>query len=207
MKDACKYFSWVLFLMIYSASSYGATLIVENGALMGATGVNVDGVLYDVQFIDGTCDALYSGCDSISDFPFSNHSNDGTLLRIAMTALFEQVLIDSPLGNFDSSPALTNGCNVLGGCQINTPLFPSSSTEFIASFGAVNTTALDQGQVQSLDHITAGSATYNSVHQFPEFDQNVFAVWNQSAVVPVPAAIWLFGSGLLGLIGVARSKA
>ena len=25
--------------------------------------------------------------------------------------------------------------------------------------------------------------------------------------VPVPAAVWLFGSGLLGLIGVARKKA
>lgn len=27
-----------------------------------------------------------------------------------------------------------------------------------------------------------------------------------SAVVPVPAAVWLFGSGLLGLVGVARRK-
>ena len=26
-------------------------------------------------------------------------------------------------------------------------------------------------------------------------------------VVPVPAAVWLFGSGLIGLIGVARRKA
>jgi PEP-CTERM motif len=24
--------------------------------------------------------------------------------------------------------------------------------------------------------------------------------------VPVPAAVWLFGSGLLGLIGIARKK-
>jgi uncharacterized lipoprotein YmbA len=29
----------------------------------------------------------------------------------------------------------------------------------------------------------------------------------QPAVVPVPAAVWLFGSGLLGLIGIARRKA
>jgi hypothetical protein len=27
------------------------------------------------------------------------------------------------------------------------------------------------------------------------------------AVVPVPAAVWLFGSGLLGLVGIARRKA
>ena len=25
-------------------------------------------------------------------------------------------------------------------------------------------------------------------------------------VVPVPAAVWLFGSGLIGLIGIARRK-
>ena len=30
---------------------------------------------------------------------------------------------------------------------------------------------------------------------------------DQAAVVPVPAAVWLFGSGLVGLIGVARRKA
>ena len=27
-----------------------------------------------------------------------------------------------------------------------------------------------------------------------------------SAVVPIPAAVWLFGSGLMGLVGVARRK-
>ena len=27
------------------------------------------------------------------------------------------------------------------------------------------------------------------------------------SAVPVPAAVWLFGSGLIGLIGVARRKA
>ena len=28
----------------------------------------------------------------------------------------------------------------------------------------------------------------------------------QVTVVPVPAAIWLFGSGMIGLIGIARSR-
>jgi hypothetical protein len=99
---------------------------------------------------------------------------------------------------------LTNGCNVPGGCQINTPLFPTSSTEFVAAIGAFNTTAIEQGQVQSLDHLTAGSVVRNSIHQLPQFDQQVFAVWSQSAVVPAPAAIWVFGSGLLGLIGLGK---
>ncbi len=29
---------------------------------------------------------------------------------------------------------------------------------------------------------------------------------NDTSVVPVPAAVWLFGSGLLGLVGIARRK-
>lgn len=35
----------------------------------------------------------------------------------------------------------------------------------------------------------------------PGFEDSAFG-----AVVPVPAAVWLFGSGLLGLVGVARRK-
>lgn len=33
-----------------------------------------------------------------------------------------------------------------------------------------------------------------------------YAYTINAAVVPVPAAVWLFGSGLLGLIGFARKK-
>lgn len=38
-------------------------------------------------------------------------------------------------------------------------------------------------------------------------DIGMVAKLGQVVVVPVPAAIWLFGSGLLGLVGVARRKA
>jgi hypothetical protein len=48
---------------------------------------------------------------------------------------------------------------------------------------------------------------------FPGFNANFNANLNQIAdisdiptAVPVPAAVWLFGSGLLGLVGIARRK-
>ena len=31
-------------------------------------------------------------------------------------------------------------------------------------------------------------------------------IYREASVVPIPAAIWLFGSGLIGLVGVARRK-
>jgi hypothetical protein len=43
---------------------------------------------------------------------------------------------------------------------------------------------------------------------FPNFNANfdVTSIHVDSVVVPVPAAVWLFGSGLLGLVGVARRR-
>ena len=45
--------------------------------------------------------------------------------------------------------------------------------------------------------------------QFNAFKDDFFYSWTVHAgnVVPVPAAVWLFGSGLLGLVGIARWKA
>jgi hypothetical protein len=40
---------------------------------------------------------------------------------------------------------------------------------------------------------------------FEGFNFN-FNLHGNMTVVPVPAAVWLFGSGLLGLAGVARRK-
>lgn len=39
----------------------------------------------------------------------------------------------------------------------------------------------------------------------PDFFKSVLTI--ETTIVPVPAAAWLFGSGLIGLIGVARRKA
>ena len=54
---------------------------------------------------------------------------------------------------------------------------------------------------------------FNSGTQHPEDkDQNFYYTWLVhdgdvgASVVPVPAAVWLFGSGLVGLIGIARRK-
>ena len=57
--------------VLRSPSLDAATLIVNgNGILTGATGVNLNGTLYDVEFVDGTCEALFNGCDSFEDFTF-----------------------------------------------------------------------------------------------------------------------------------------
>jgi len=205
MKATCKKFSWVLFFMIYSTVSYSATLVVNNGVLMGATGVDVNGTLYDVSFLDGTCIELYNGCDGNTDFPFTNPAdlNDGVLLGAAMQALLDQVFIDSPLGTFDSQPDSMNGCNVPGGCRVFTPLWANVGANSVGVFSAFNSVQEFRDDVGS----GGGSRTFDTrpVLGVVE-DISVYAVWNGVAVVPIPAAVWLFGSGLLGLVGFSNRK-
>ena len=55
-------------------------------------------------------------------------------------------------------------------------------------------TDADQGWVEPVDGATI----------FPDLTGT--SVQIGAAVVPVPAAVWLFGSGLLGLVGVARRR-
>ncbi len=41
---------------------------------------------------------------------------------------------------------------------------------------------------------------------FKELNRFVWAVRGEFSAVPLPAAVWLFGAGLVGLLGVARHK-
>ena len=193
-----------VFLLAYSLVSNSATLIVNNGILMGATDVDVDGGLYDVLFLDGTCIELYDGCDESTDFPFTNPANlnDSVLLRAAMQALLDQVFIDSPSGAFDTQPALMNGCDVVGGCNIATPLFVNGA-------GNLGVAVTFNWTPEHRDVISVGSGGSNTgdTSPVPGFDDmRAYAVWNGASAVPVPSAIWLFGSALLGLVGISKKQ-
>ncbi len=198
MDTIIKKYCLGIFLLTYSALSNGAILTIDNGILMGATGVDVNGVLYDVSFIDGTCIELFDGCNENADFPFINPANlnDGVLLQTAMEALLDQVFIDSPLGNFNTNPALTNGCE--RECFIGTPLWVSIA-------GGLGIGSVFNAPNPNVDDVTFGGGPLNTFDTSLSV-RSTYAVWSQPTVVPVPSAVWLFGSGMLGLIGLARKN-
>jgi len=113
--------------------------------------------------------------------------------------------------NFDS-PINAFAIDIYGALNVGGPGTLTLSNENGASgfiLTGPNTTGvlevLDFGglidDVQSFSTVTlTASQTGDGI----QFDRLQFGALN--AVVPVPAAVWLFGSGLIGLIGIARRK-
>src|SRR5262245_843905 len=87
-----------LSLFVHAVDETPVHLIINSsGILTGARCINVGGVLYDVDFRDGTCVEVFNGCDEASDFLAAT---GGT--RPFSQALLDQVLLDSPAGLFDT---------------------------------------------------------------------------------------------------------
>src|SRR3954465_15827217 len=97
---------WFLLCSCLSAvSGHAVELQISGGELTGASEVNVGGTLYNVEFVDGSCNSLFSGC---IDASFTFHT--ASTAAAAAQALIDQVFTDGPQGNFDSRPELTVGC-------------------------------------------------------------------------------------------------
>ena len=95
----------VLGLSMVFTSAHALTLQVADGKLTGAQGVLVEGSLYDVKFLDGTCSTVFgSECSGSGSFVF----NSATSALSAATALINQVFAptNSPSGIPGYPPAL-----------------------------------------------------------------------------------------------------
>ena len=84
------------------------------------------------------------------------------------------------------------------------PLFPNADSSVWTTYNFSFNVGPDSSGGITLQFNAACGADANCVSNY--FVDNVSIKADVSAV-PVPAAVWLFGSGLLGLIGVARRKA
>ena len=185
MKIACA----LLMTAVISVSHAAVIHITDSsGKLLGANNVLVDGALYDVEFLDGTCTNLFNGCDEQSDFTFDT----GPSVQLALIALWELVLVDTQAGLFFTRPDLTRGCDI-SFCLLTTPY------EFI------NTPGLFQVKMLALASISDPSIpTFFSVDSDAELDtsilgEQVYARWTAHIEVNEPGTIILLSFGMAGL--------
>lgn len=189
-------------LFIASApSSHAALLVWDTGtyqegasSLIGADDILIANELYDVRFLTGSCVSLYSGCDSADDFLVNGIG--------ASAALLDQVF-NLDLGGLylliDLDPSLTAGCEGTG-CLIYTPDSITGGGGALANIAEPYDP--NGGNSNNLgDEIKIGIAR-------PNQELAAMAVWSLAApaAVPAPPTIWLFATGLFGLLVVRRSK-
>ena len=136
----------------------------------------VNNVLKQERLLDGT--GLLSAGDVISySFDVRGSAADGGVLFLENFCETDSVLCGQSL---DVINATTDWQTVTGDFVLGAGV-TAYTLQFAAVCGASNTCTTDY------------------------YFDNVSVIADVSAV-PVPAAVWLFGSGLLGLVGVARRK-
>ena len=185
-------------LVLMAGGAQAATLNVVGGLLHGASNVLVDGSLYDVQFLDGTCIVLYNGCDDAADFTFQTEAS----ALLASQALLDQVFLDGPLGLFDGNPSLTYSCAPPSFfiCLLLTPyqiVGPPNPDDVVLAAAAIN--------ADSSNGSNEGIASGNPGRTFdttPLITRG-FAVW---APIPEPSTVLLLGLGLTGLAAKGRRR-
>ncbi|MDB5921573.1 MAG: hypothetical protein JWN13_509 [Betaproteobacteria bacterium] len=187
----------LVFFIVSAAAEAAPILQVSSGLLTGAKGVNVNGSPYDVQFVDGTCNAVFNGCDELADFTFHSQAD----AMAASLALLQQVFIDGSNGNFDSQPELTFGCvSVIGDvCNVMTGYGFPVGPGFVGIVGAYN------AEVEAIDGLSLGLGFPITDSQNSVFD--VWARWTLSPQsVPSPGTLSCLGVALLALILVRRRR-
>jgi hypothetical protein len=143
----------------------------------------------------------------------------GSLIVDGTTTSNGTYVVDALL-NFDTSAntiSIVGNIATLGitGETLLSGSFTSYSTTVIPQLGGGQTEVFQATGPDTKSNILLGILGIPLDTQFDFFGFSIESangsvvstdIVNTAAVVPVPAAVWLFGSGLLGLVGIARRK-
>ena len=140
------------------------------------------------------------------DFRVSLDFGSGFLPHVVSQGILTGGIVSHTLG--------TAGTDPLGSTFFTDSTFPNNifGYQFDDLNGSVTGLLADGATVTAKSHMfvrlmAPGFETGGAASIGDPLDLSAGAFSGSFSVVPVPAAVWLFGSGLIGLVGLARRKA
>ena len=158
---------------------------------------------------------------------FANNARDNAdyfATIIADEQLYWYLLVDNRLNGLLGDTSSSNTTDpVLGGTlewvtlgnwlRVNTGISPNGQADYTGVDEGGDGTGPGEGlnQFYSVYRLSTNEGLALKTNVAAVFNNgiagsNMIAVVGSPAPIPVPAAIWLFGSGLIGLVGIARRK-
>jgi len=180
----------VIIMISLLFSGYATAATVSMGS---ASGINVNDVF--------TLDIMGSGFSSNVDGGGVNFSFNQNVLNVL------SVSIDETVWNFGSTGINTGNINnstgTVDGIMVNT--FSNVIGDFVIA--TIEFQAIDSGNSWlSLSELAINPWASGGSLINPDFVNTSVDVLANTSAVPTPAAVWLFGSGLIALTGFAKRR-
>ncbi len=180
------------------SSVNAATYNVVNGEIVGVDGLAYNGQMWDVSFFEGTCVQMFPPCASNSDNPLWQGDSTSTLN-----------LVNGLVGTLQTE-FIAQGVISTDVYGIYRPhIFPFDSIWTILSLSSTSNELIARGICNEKDPNSWNASLCELKGPLSldasTWDDWTYAEWTPSAV-PVPAAVWLFGTVLIGLFGFGKRR-
>ncbi len=180
---------------VSATATYGGqtgTLGTNTGSVPGSAGGSVDTYVY-ATLDDSPVLTLNFGRDEL----VNGAGDDLVLFEIGTAEAFSSLRITGLL--------ITTGLEYT--VDVLTSLMPTGTGNTISGSAPIGPAESQNLNALTVDIGALGLSSATSLELGLSLSDGAeFALAGALAPVPVPAAVWLFGSGLLGLVGIARRK-